>query len=162
MFYCLHVKISSNVMFAWLCVFSFSVDEGVYNTYIIDTDYREWALVMHCAEKPKSNRYLSALMLSRTPTIGINVINFLRFECFNPSSIFSHMQNFILIFQFRYIFREKLPQYDIDVSFMFPINQENCEKIIVKNQTDAVWIKKSWKNKIIVKIYGIACMYYNL
>lgn len=55
------------------------LDEGVYNTYIIDTDYTEWALIMHCAEKAKSNRYLSALMLSRTPSIGINVINFLRF-----------------------------------------------------------------------------------
>lgn len=53
-------------------------DEGIYNTYVIDTDYREWALIMHCAEKPKSNRYLSALMLSRTPSVGVNVINFLR------------------------------------------------------------------------------------
>lgn len=60
------------------------LDEGVYNTYIIDTDYTEWALIMHCAEKAKSNRYLSALMLSRTPSIGINVINFLRF----PFSVF--------------------------------------------------------------------------
>lgn len=58
----------------------FSSDEGVYNTYIIDTDYREWALIMHCAEKPKSNRYLSALMLSRTPTVGPNVISFLRLD----------------------------------------------------------------------------------
>lgn len=62
-----------------LCI----LDEGVYNTYIIDTDYREWALIMHCAEKEKSNRYLSALMLSRTPTIGNNVINFLRFFSFS-------------------------------------------------------------------------------
>lgn len=66
--------------------FSLRLDEGVYNTYVIDTDYREWALVMHCAEKQKSNRYLSALMLSRTPTVGINVINFLRFEYFHSIS----------------------------------------------------------------------------
>lgn len=74
-FYCFHLC---------ACVFSLvsCLDEGVYNTYVIDTDYREWALVMHCAEKPKSNRYLSALMLSRTPTVGINVINFLRFANF--------------------------------------------------------------------------------
>lgn len=70
------------------CVFVIkSIDEGVYNTYIIDTDYREWALIMHCAEKPKSNRYLSALMLSRTPTIGVNVINFLRFDISSHSYI---------------------------------------------------------------------------
>lgn len=82
-------------------------DEGVYNTYIIDTDYREWALIMHCAEKTKSNRYLSALMLSRNPSVAPNVISFLK---------------------------EKLPQYDIDISFMFPIDQNNCQKI-VKNET---------------------------
>lgn len=31
--------------------------------------------------------------------------------------------------------REKLPQYDIDTSFMFPIVQDNCQPI-VKNQTN--------------------------
>lgn len=36
--------------------------------------------------------------------------------------------------QFFYLFREKLPQYDIDISFMFPIDQDNCEKN-VKNAT---------------------------
>lgn len=63
----------NHVLCSWI------LDEGVYNTYIIDTDYREWALIMHCAEKEKSSRYLSALMLSRTPRIGVNVISFLRF-----------------------------------------------------------------------------------
>lgn len=81
-----------------LCIFLFLfLDEGVYNTYVIDTDYREWALVMHCAEKPKSNRYLSALMLSRTPTVGINVINFLRFEMIHPNLDFCPFARFILI-----------------------------------------------------------------
>lgn len=41
--------------------------------------------------------------------------------------------------RFYSIFREKLPQYDIDISFMFPIDQENCVKNIVKNQTDVEW-----------------------
>lgn len=54
--------------------------EGIYNTYILDTDYRTWALIMHCAEKAKSPRYLSALLLSREPVLGVNVINFLRWE----------------------------------------------------------------------------------
>ncbi|XP_058127080.1 uncharacterized protein LOC131290498 [Anopheles ziemanni] len=73
--------------------------EEVYNTYVIDTDYRSWALLMHCAEKTNSQKYLSALMLSREPTLGQNVINFLR---------------------------EKLPRYDIDVESMFRIPQDNC------------------------------------
>ncbi|GAB0089296.1 Karl [Sergentomyia squamirostris] len=76
--------------------------EGIYNTYIIDTDYKTWALIMHCAEKSKDPpRYLSALLMSRESHLGINVINFLR---------------------------EKLPRYDIDISFMFPIDQEKCDE----------------------------------
>uniref|UniRef100_A0A023EKX8 VDE lipocalin domain-containing protein n=1 Tax=Aedes albopictus TaxID=7160 RepID=A0A023EKX8_AEDAL len=73
--------------------------EEIYNTYVIDTDYQSWGLIMHCAEKTKSQKYLSALMLSRTPTLTPNVINFLR---------------------------EKLPRYDIDLSYMFAIPQVNC------------------------------------
>uniref|UniRef100_A0A182X5B8 Uncharacterized protein n=1 Tax=Anopheles quadriannulatus TaxID=34691 RepID=A0A182X5B8_ANOQN len=76
--------------------------EEIYNTYVIDTDYRSWALIMHCAEKTKSQKYLSALMLAREPTLGQNVINFLR---------------------------EKLPRYDIDVENMFPIPQTNCTRM---------------------------------
>lgn len=53
-------------------------DEGIYNTYIIDTDYEDWALIMHCGEKKQSNRYLSALMLSRKPEVPKNVNSFLR------------------------------------------------------------------------------------
>ncbi|CAD7091222.1 unnamed protein product [Hermetia illucens] len=76
--------------------------EGVYNTYVIDTDYKSWSLLMHCAEKSKSPRYLSALLLSREPTLATNVINFLR---------------------------EKLPRYGIDLSFMFTINQTDCDEV---------------------------------
>uniref|UniRef100_A0A1A9WCJ5 VDE lipocalin domain-containing protein n=1 Tax=Glossina brevipalpis TaxID=37001 RepID=A0A1A9WCJ5_9MUSC len=77
--------------------------EGIYNTYVLDTDYKAWGLIMHCAEKKKHPRYLSALLLSREPQLGDNVINFLR---------------------------EKLPRYDIDLSFMFSINQSSCDNLI--------------------------------
>lgn len=76
------------------------LDEGVYNTYIIDTDYENWALVMHCAEKKKYPRYLSALMMSRSRTLGYNVKVFLR---------------------------EKLPKYNIDLDFMFEVRQDVCD-----------------------------------
>lgn len=67
-------------LIAFLSDFLFSKsDEGVYNTYILDTDYTSWMLIMHCAEKVKSPRYLSALLLSREPTLGINVVNYLRY-----------------------------------------------------------------------------------
>lgn len=74
-------------------------DEGVYNTYVIDTDYENWALIMHCAEKKKFPRYLSALMMSRSQTIGNNVKAFLR---------------------------EKLPKYNIDLDFFFEVNHVDC------------------------------------
>lgn len=74
-------------------------DEGVYNTYVIDTDYDNWALIMHCAEKKKFPRYLSALMMSRSQTLGNNVKVFLR---------------------------EKLPNYNIDLDFFFDVKHDDC------------------------------------
>ncbi|CRK87467.1 CLUMA_CG001268, isoform A [Clunio marinus] len=76
------------------------VYEGVYNTYVIDSDYDNWALIMHCAEKKKSSRYLSAFMLSRTEFLGHNVKAFLR---------------------------EKLPQYNIDLDYMFEVRHDECK-----------------------------------
>ncbi|KAJ8682144.1 hypothetical protein QAD02_017936 [Eretmocerus hayati] len=76
--------------------------EGVYNTYVLDSDYKSWALLLHCAEKSKSPRYLSSFIMSREPSIGNNVISYLR---------------------------EKLPRYDVDLEYMFPMDQENCTTI---------------------------------
>ncbi|OXU25944.1 hypothetical protein TSAR_016650 [Trichomalopsis sarcophagae] len=76
--------------------------EGVYNTYVLDSDYKSWALLMHCAEKSKSPRYLSSFIMSREASLGNNVISYLR---------------------------EKLPRYDIDLEYMFPMDQTNCTMI---------------------------------
>ncbi|XP_020278659.1 apolipoprotein D [Pseudomyrmex gracilis] len=75
--------------------------EGVYNTYVLDSDYKSWALLMHCAEKSKSPRYLSSFIMSREESLGPNVISYLR---------------------------EKLPKYDIDLEYMFPMDQKQCNK----------------------------------
>lgn len=93
------------------------IDEGVYNTYIIDTDYENWSLLMHCAEKKKYPRYLSALMMSRKATLGYNVKAFLR---------------------------EKLPKYNIDVDFMFEVRHDNCKNGItsMKDYYELVLKKK--------------------
>ncbi|CAG9772646.1 unnamed protein product [Ceutorhynchus assimilis] len=80
--------------------------EGVYNTYVLDSDYVSWALLLHCAEKSKVPRYLSSFIMSREPTLGINVISYLR---------------------------EKLPQYDIDLSFMFDMTQVDCNATNLEN-----------------------------
>ncbi|XP_018321365.1 lopap [Agrilus planipennis] len=74
--------------------------EGIYNTYVLDSDYSTWALLMHCAEKSKSPRYLSSFIMSREPLLGINVISYLR---------------------------EKLPKYDIDLDYMFDMSQKDCD-----------------------------------
>ncbi|XP_014225625.1 apolipoprotein D [Trichogramma pretiosum] len=73
--------------------------EGVYNTYILDSDYQSWALLMHCAEKSKTPRYLSSFIMSRKTNLTNNVITYLR---------------------------EKLPRYNIDLEYMFSMDQSNC------------------------------------
>ncbi|XP_033334336.1 lipocalin/cytosolic fatty acid-binding protein Karl [Megalopta genalis] len=75
--------------------------EGVYNTYVLDSDYKSWSLLMHCAEQSKTPRYLSSFIMSRRPSLEINVISYLR---------------------------EKLPRYDIDLEYMFPMDQQECNK----------------------------------
>ncbi|XP_076299802.1 lipocalin/cytosolic fatty acid-binding protein Karl isoform X2 [Lasioglossum baleicum] len=75
--------------------------EGVYNTYVLDSDYKSWALLMHCAEQSKTPRYLSSLIMSRQSSLETNVISYLR---------------------------EKLPRYDIDLEYMFPMDQQLCNK----------------------------------
>lgn len=71
----------------------------MYNTYVLDSDYISWALLLHCAEKSKVPRYLSSFIMSREKLLGVNVISYLR---------------------------DKLPKYDIDLSYMFDMQQENC------------------------------------
>nr|CAD7410213.1 unnamed protein product [Timema poppensis] len=73
--------------------------EGVYNTYVLDWEPKSWALLLHCAEKSGSPRYLSSFIMSRRPDVAPNVVSYLR---------------------------EKLPRYDIDLDYMFPMSQENC------------------------------------
>lgn len=83
---------------------------------------------MHCAEKKKQPRYLSALLLSRRQNLGENVINFLRLvstEIFIYTCCICGSDNLHLYF------REKLPRYDIDLSFMFPINQTGCDRTAI-------------------------------
>ncbi|KAL1509857.1 hypothetical protein ABEB36_004532 [Hypothenemus hampei] len=80
--------------------------EGIYNTYVLDSDYGSWALLLHCAEKSKVPRYLSSFIMSREPTLGVNVISYLR---------------------------DKLPRYDIDLSFMFDMPQNDCNSSSLAN-----------------------------
>ncbi|XP_063243649.1 uncharacterized protein LOC134542954 [Bacillus rossius redtenbacheri] len=73
--------------------------EGVYNTYVLDSDYRSWALLLHCAEKSGSPRYLSSFVMSRRPEAEPNVVSYLR---------------------------DKLPRYDVDLEYVFAMRQDGC------------------------------------
>lgn len=73
--------------------------EGIYNTYILDTEYKSWALLLHCAEKAGSARFLSAFVLSRTRHLPRNVLSYLR---------------------------DKLPRYDVDPRYVFAVPHERC------------------------------------
>jgi len=65
---------------------------------VLDWD-ATFALLLHCAEKTGSTRYLSSIMLSRSLKLGPNVVSYLR---------------------------EKLPKYDVDLAYMFPMSQMDC------------------------------------
>ena len=75
----------------------------MYNTYVLDSDYVTWALLLHCAEQTGSNRYLSSFILSRKPDMAANVQAYLR---------------------------DKLTRYAIDLEFMFPMSQEDCDSLV--------------------------------
>jgi hypothetical protein len=81
-------------------------------------------MLMHCAEKQKHSRYLSALLLSRKPNLGFNVKAFLR---------------------------EKLPQYEIDLEYMFEVRQEpeDCKEGIGRNYAYV----SDHCNKILISIF---------
>ncbi|KAJ2947556.1 hypothetical protein O0L34_g17346 [Tuta absoluta] len=76
-----------------------STYDGIYNTYVLDTEYKTWALLLHCAEQREGARYLSAFVLSRKTSLPKNVMAYLR---------------------------DKLPRYDVDVQYVFPIPHVNC------------------------------------
>lgn len=88
------------VEFLLQIAFFYFADEGIYNTYVLDSDYTSWALLLHCAEKTSSPRYLSSFIMSREPILGVNVISYLR---------------------------DKLPKYDIDLKYMFDMTQNDCD-----------------------------------
>ncbi|XP_072949994.1 apolipoprotein D [Epargyreus clarus] len=73
--------------------------DGIYNTYVLDTEYKTWALLLHCAEQREGARYLSAFVLSRNTVLPKNVMAYLR---------------------------DKLPRYDVDIKYVFPIPHDDC------------------------------------
>jgi len=80
----------------------FSVDEGVYNTYVLDCK-DTWAVLLHCAEKPSGPRYLSSILLSRDRTVPANVRSYVR---------------------------GKLPKYGVQPEYTFPMVQDDCSPAV--------------------------------
>nr|XP_037867585.1 uncharacterized protein LOC101739113 isoform X1 [Bombyx mori] len=76
-----------------------STYDGIYNTYVIDTEYKTWALLLHCAEQTEGARYLTAFVLSRTTKLQKNVMAYLR---------------------------DKLPRFEVDINYVFAIPHDDC------------------------------------
>lgn len=82
--------------------FSLPTDEGVYNTYVLDCA-DTWAVLLHCAEKPSSPRYLSSILLSRDMTVPANVRSYVR---------------------------DKLPKYGVQLEYTFAMVQDRCSPAV--------------------------------
>jgi len=76
--------------------------EGVYNTYVLDCK-DTWAVLLHCAEKPSSPRYLSSILLSREKTVPVNVRSYVH---------------------------DKIPKYGVQLEYTFPMVQDDCSPAI--------------------------------
>lgn len=83
-------------------LFFFFLDEGVYNTYVLDCK-DTWALLLHCAEKPSSPRYLSSILLSRNKTVPVNVRSYVH---------------------------DKLLKYGVQPEYTFPMVQNDCSPAV--------------------------------
>jgi hypothetical protein len=74
-------------------------DQGIYNTDVIDTDYSNWLLLLHCSDPEPNKKFLSSFVLSRTPNLDKMTTDYLK---------------------------EKVGFYDVDLSYLFFVNQTNC------------------------------------
>lgn len=83
-------------------VFFTFADEGVYNTFVLDCK-DTWAVLLHCAEKPSSSRYLSSILLSRNKTVPVNVRSYVH---------------------------DKLLKYGVQLEYTFPMVQDDCSPAI--------------------------------
>jgi hypothetical protein len=84
---------------------------------------------MHCAEKKKYPRYLSAAMMSRTQTLGTNVKVFLReklpkYNIGKANQKLLHRYMLVQSLSNRYMFLLYL-----DLDFMFEVRQDNCDQL---------------------------------
>ena len=77
----------------------FILDTGVYNTDVVDTDHDNWLLLLHCSDPESSKKFLSTFILGRSSHLDETMINYLR---------------------------EKVSQFDVDLDYLFPVNQTHC------------------------------------
>ncbi|CAG7716857.1 unnamed protein product [Allacma fusca] len=80
--------------------------KGVYNTDVVDTDYDNWLLLLHCSDTDSSKKFLSTFILGRQPQLDVMTTNYLR---------------------------DKAGQFQVDLEYLFPVNQTRC----VENKEDS-------------------------
>ena len=97
-FKCLQIE-----LFFFICnafeVYLIYLDRGIYNTDVVDTDYDNWLLLLHCSDPEPNQKFLSTFVLSRSPSLDKTTLDYLR---------------------------EKVGYYDVDLNYLFPVNQTHC------------------------------------
>lgn len=84
-------------------------------------------LLLHCAEKSGSPRYLSSFIMSRQATLQNNVIAYLR---------------------------DKLPRYEVDLEYLFDMDQTDCARSHIPEFYQAIQdmlvpkLQKTWKHPL--------------
>lgn len=72
---------------------------GIYNTDVIDTDYDNWLVLLHCSDLESDKKFLSSFVLSRTAYLDKMTTDYLR---------------------------EKIGYYSVELDYLFPVNQTHC------------------------------------
>jgi hypothetical protein len=65
----------------------------------VDTDHSSWLILLHCSDPEAEKKFLSTFVLSRVPYVDKLTTEYLR---------------------------EKISAYDIDLEYLFPVNQTFC------------------------------------
>jgi hypothetical protein len=83
------------------CEFWIFADKGIYSTDVVDTDYENWLILLHCSDPESQKKFLSTFVFSRSPTMDKMTVEYLR---------------------------DKISFYDVELEYLFPVNQTNCYK----------------------------------
>jgi hypothetical protein len=95
--------------------------KGVYNTDVVDTDYENWLLLLHCSDTDSSKKFMSTFILGRQPRLDVMTTNYLR---------------------------DKAGQFQVDLDYLFPVNQTHC---LEENKEETNKVVRTVEHTILVR-----------